>query len=197
MTATSPTPQQQNRWKGRRCLAAAFIPPPAACSPKTSVALCLYTCFTLSWKTATKQTASSLPPSFCCCFSDKLGPKDRKEEEENSPAKTRAQFTPAAPGSEQEAPCWWTPPTVLRVAHSGETRQRAFCVHVCSLKGRLQIPQWGAATGGGMFRALCSCSGCSAHQWPPGSDKTQVAQFKSNLQYIGTGNCSALPTFWT
>lgn len=77
MTATSPTPQQQNRWKGRRCLAAAFIPPPAACSPKTSVALCLYTCFTLSWKTATKQTASSLPPSAASLTS--WVRKDRKE----------------------------------------------------------------------------------------------------------------------
>lgn len=39
MTESSPTPQQQNRWKGRRWLAAALIPPPAACPPETSVAL--------------------------------------------------------------------------------------------------------------------------------------------------------------
>lgn len=34
MTVSSPTPQQQNRWKGRRCLAAALIPQPAAYPPK-------------------------------------------------------------------------------------------------------------------------------------------------------------------
>lgn len=39
MTESSPTPQQQNRWKDRRWLAAALIPPPAACPPETSVAL--------------------------------------------------------------------------------------------------------------------------------------------------------------
>lgn len=54
MTATSPTPQQQNRWKGRRCLAAAFIPQPAAYPPQTSVALShFYTA------RSSEQTASS------------------------------------------------------------------------------------------------------------------------------------------
>lgn len=34
MTASSPTPQQQNRWKGRRVLAAALIPQPDAYPPE-------------------------------------------------------------------------------------------------------------------------------------------------------------------
>lgn len=74
MTATSPTPQQQNRWKGRRCLAAAFIPQPAAYPPETSVAL-----FYL-FHTFTPQEAPNKPPAVAGAendFSDKLCQKKK------------------------------------------------------------------------------------------------------------------------
>lgn len=47
MTAASPSPQQQNRWKGRRCLGAALIPQPAAFPPKNICCSLSDTCFLL------------------------------------------------------------------------------------------------------------------------------------------------------
>lgn len=60
MTASSPTPQQQNRWKGRRVLAVALIPQPDAYPPEhthahthTPAAL-LYTLMSVVKKTPTQ-----------------------------------------------------------------------------------------------------------------------------------------------
>lgn len=115
MTATSPTPQQQNRWKGRRCLAAALIPQPAAYSRKTSVALFLTLVSPLSLQTPPNKPL--LPPAateatdFSAKLLNSVKKKKKRKKERNFPA----WFSPPS-DSEQTLLCF-TPPN-LQVAHS-------------------------------------------------------------------------------
>lgn len=73
-------------------------------------------------------------------------------------------FSPLPPlESELAVKCWGTTRTVLVVHKQNRVKKKkkGLCADVRSRKGREQLPQWGAATGGAEFRAPCSSAHCA------------------------------------
>lgn len=136
MTASSPTPQQQSRWKGRRVLAAALIPLPGAYPPKHTPAALWSTLLSGNASERTTAESSDLPLKLC--------PTNKCQSHAGSVSQ------PRDPDSELGR----FAPRNLLVKHSEPAPGTGMCRHVRSLKGREQIPQWGAATGGNILWAV-------------------------------------------
>lgn len=136
MTASSPTPQQQSRWKGRRVLAAVLIPQPGAYPRKHTPAALWSTLLSEKASERTTAESSDLPLKLC--------PTNKCQSNAGSVSK------PRDPDSELDR----FAPRNLLMKHSEPAPGTGLCRHVRSLKGREQIPQWGAATGGNILWAL-------------------------------------------
>lgn len=134
MTATSPTAQQQNRWKGRRCLAAALIPHADAFSTKNICCSLADTCFALFLAPPCKQTAPAAGSKRQACAKLCLKTKTKNNISRNPPKITSPVPPPpppppppatpppssplhAPPDSEQETLCRLTS-SDLRLEHS-------------------------------------------------------------------------------
>ncbi len=104
------------------------------------------TCFTLSRQTApnkpaTTTTASEQQRERLVCQVVSKNPRKDQPGFFFLPPQTQSRRCAASP----------------RQSSGSHIVKTAFCVHVYSLKGRQQIPQWGAATGGDMLWAVCVC----------------------------------------
>lgn len=137
MTASSPTPQQQNRWKGRRVLAAALIPQPDAYPPEhthahthTPAAL-LYTLMSVVKKKNTPPNTPQAKAATCLSSCVQGGGAKKFQSYAGSVPQ------PRDPDSELGR----FAPRNLRVKHSEPAPGTGLCRHVRSLKGRERIPQ--------------------------------------------------------
>lgn len=132
MTASSPTPQQQNRWKGRRCLAAALIPQPAA-YPPVRTPFCLSfrdTCFALSPQAAPERVAATRSSSD---LSAKLCHSDKKKKGTENPRQACVFFRRIQRRRSASS--------LHLTSGTHIARGRANNSSVTRLKGRRQIPQ--------------------------------------------------------
>lgn len=134
MTASSPTPQQQNRWKGRRVLAAALIPQPDAYPPEhththTHTPAALLCTLMSVVKKKTLRMHHRRKQRLVCQVVSRGGKKFQ------SHAGSVSQ--PRDPDSELGR----FAPRNLRVKHSEPAPGTGLCRHVRSLKGRERIPQ--------------------------------------------------------
>lgn len=145
MTASSPTPQQQNRWKGRRCLAAALIPQPAAYPPKhICCSLPRHLFHTLSVGRRPQQAATNT--AFSRSSERLVFQVVSKNTNKQKISRRRGLLSPLRTQSTRGV-------ASLRHTSGPHIASGRSCVRVNSLKGRQQIPQWAVATGGDMLWA--------------------------------------------
>lgn len=137
MTASSPTPQQQSRWRGRRVLAAALIPQPGAYPPKRAHLLLSAPHLSLR-KTQTKtkktqQQPGQKPPNAAQSKVATLLSSCVRQ--------TNAGVTPGRRLHEPDSKLGRFAPRNRRLKHRQPPPGTGLRRHVRSLKGREQIPQ--------------------------------------------------------